>query len=88
MFMPARPQVGQEFRQEYYKGHAEDRFRVVSASTPVRVPYTGSRRALVTKEWTPLEPGAVGHKYYVRGVGLVQESAGKERTQLVTVRRG
>jgi len=91
MFMPAHPQVGQEFRQEYYKGHAEDRFRVLSVSAPVRVPYTGSRRGLLTKEWTRLEPGVVGHKYYVHGVGLVEERSagnGKEHTQLVTVRRG
>jgi hypothetical protein len=91
IFMPAHPQIGQSFRQEHYPGHAEDWFRVLSVSAPVRVPYTGSRRGLLTKEWTRLEPGVVGHKYYVRGVGLVEERSagnGKERTQLVTVRRG
>jgi hypothetical protein len=28
IYMPARPTVGQSFRQEYYKGHAEDHFRI------------------------------------------------------------
>ena len=27
--MPAHPRPGQSFRQEYYKGQAEDHFRVV-----------------------------------------------------------
>jgi hypothetical protein len=53
-----------------------------------------SRRALLTKEWTPLEPGAVDHKLYVRGVGMVKEEVkeeevrgGDERAVLVAVRR-
>ena len=79
--MPARPRVGQAFRQEYYKGHAEDHFRIIRI--------TGRR--LLTKEWTPLEPGVVDHKLYVRGVGMVREETIKgddERARLVTVRRG
>ena len=42
IFMPAHPKVGQSFRQEYYKGHAEDRFRVLSVHTTVNVPYVSS----------------------------------------------
>ena len=30
IYMPAHPRVGQSGRQEYYKGHAEDHFRVVA----------------------------------------------------------
>src|SRR5215475_7229156 len=30
IFMPARPRVGYSARQEYYKGHAEDHFQVLS----------------------------------------------------------
>ena len=79
--MPARPRVGQAFRQEYYKGHAEDHFRIIRI--------TGRR--LLTKEWTPLEPGVVDRKLYVRGIGMVREETikgGDERARLVTVRRG
>src|SRR5207253_316772 len=57
--MPAQPRIGQSMRQEFYKGHAEDHFQVLSVSTPVRVPYIASKRALLTKEWTPLEPGVI-----------------------------
>jgi hypothetical protein len=89
--MPARPRVGQSFRQEYYKGHAEDHFQVLSLSASVHVPYTSSRRALLTKEWTPLEPDVIDHKLYLRGIGMVEErtvKGGDERGELVALRRG
>ena len=86
VFMPARPRVGQRFRQEYLKGHANDHFQVLSLRAPVRVPAVSSHRALLTKEWTPLEPDVVDHKLYVRGIGLVDERTirgGDERNALV-----
>ena len=89
LFMPAKPKVGDAFRQEYYKGHAEDHFQVLSLAATVKVPYISSTRALLTKEETPLEPGVVDHKYYVRGIGTVLEEAvkgGTERLVLVAVK--
>jgi hypothetical protein len=88
IFMPAQPKVGQSFRQEYYKGHAEDHFRVLSLTASVKVPYTSADHALITKEWTPLEPGVLDHKFYVRDVGLVLETSVKgplEVNRLVSV---
>ena len=90
IYIPGDPKVGQSARQEYYKGHAEDHFRVVSLVTSVSVPYLTSHKALLTKEWTPLEPGVLDHKYYVRGIGNVKEvsvSGPKELNALVSVRR-
>ena len=90
IYMPAHPRVGQTGRQEYYKGHAEDHFAVVSVRASVSVPYLSSTRAVLTKEWTPLEPGTLDHKYYVRGVGTVKEVTVKgplERDVLLSVRR-
>jgi hypothetical protein len=87
IFMPARPSVGQAFRQEYLKGHAEDHFQVLSLHASARILAVTSDRALLTKEWTPLEPGVVDHKLYVRGVGLVDERTirgGNERNTLVS----
>jgi len=89
VYMPAHPRVGQTFRQEYYAGHAEDFFRIVSMRAAVRVPYVASTRALQTREWTPLEPGVVDRKLYVRGIGTVKEltiKGGDERVELVEVR--
>jgi len=90
IYMPARPRVGQMGLQEYYRGHAEDHFQVVDRRTTVRVPYVASKQALLTKEWTPLEPGVLDHKFYVRGIGTVLEQTvrgGDERNELVSVRR-
>jgi hypothetical protein len=88
IFMTAHPSIGQSHRQEYYKGHAEDHFTVLSLSASVVGPYTASSRALLTKEWSPLEPGTLDHKLYVRGVGLVREETikgGDERWELSDV---
>jgi len=85
IFMFANPRVGRTAQQEHLKGHAEDHFQVVS----LRARYHG-RPALLTKEWTPLEPGVLDHKYYVRGVGTVLELTVRgpvERNVLVSVTR-
>ncbi len=91
IYMSAHPRVGQSFRQELYVGHADDHFRVLSLNASVNVPYVSSRHALLTKEWTPLEPAVIDHKLYVRGIGTVKEETvkgGSERNVLVAVRRG
>jgi hypothetical protein len=89
--MPAQPRVGMSALQEFYPGHAADHFRILSLHESVGVPYVSSKHALLTKEWTPLEPGVIDHKVYVRGIGLVLEQTvkgGYERAELVSVRRG
>jgi hypothetical protein len=88
IFMPAHPRAGQRFRQEYFKGHAEDHFQVLSVSTSIVVPYTAAAHALQTKEWTPLEPDVLDHKYYIHGVGLAKEETikgGDEHMELMDV---
>jgi hypothetical protein len=90
IFMPAHPEVGDAYRQESYKGHAEDHFEILSLRTSVKVPDVSSARAMLTKETTPLEPGVVDHKYYVRRIGTVLEQSvkgGAERNALVDFRR-
>jgi hypothetical protein len=82
IYITAIPHLGRSFRQEYFKGHAEDHFAVVGS-------FGGN--AVLTKEWTPLEPGVIDHKLYVRGVGNVfeqTEQGGNERNELVAVRHG
>jgi hypothetical protein len=91
IYMPAHPRPGQSGRQEYLKGQAEDHFQVLSLRTAVAVPYTSSTHALLTKEWTPLEPGVLDHKLYLRGVGTALEQSvkgGAERLELVSFQRG
>jgi hypothetical protein len=73
IIMPAHPKVGQSFRQEYLKGKAEDHFAIESMSVRVSTPYVNSQHAMRTREWSPLEPGTVERKLYVRGVGVVAD---------------
>ena len=91
VLFPGDPKFGQTARQEFLKGQAEDHFKVLDTSARVRSPYVSSRHAVRTKEWTPLEPGIVEHKYYVRGVGTVKTKVIKgprERLQLISFHRG
>ena len=88
IFMPAHPRVGQSARQEYYKGHAEDHFRVIGLFNTVSP--RGPANTVLIEETTPLEPGTVDHKLYVRGIGNVLEQTERganERNELVSVRR-
>ena len=88
IYMPAAPHVGQAGRQEYYKGHAEDHYKVIGLFSTVSPP--GTANTLLTQETTPLEPGTVDHKMYVRGIGTVLEQTEKgpnERNELVSVTR-
>ncbi|MDX6634434.1 MAG: hypothetical protein QOF06_637 [Solirubrobacterales bacterium] len=90
IFMPAHPRRGQSAIQEMYAGEAEDHFKVLSLSASVRTPAARSDHALLTREWTPLEPGVVDHKLYVRGIGTAREQTvkgGDELNELVAVRR-
>jgi hypothetical protein len=90
IFMFTHPKPGQSVRQEYYKGEAEDHFQVLRLGASVKVTFITTGHALLTKEWTPLEPGVIDHKYYVRGIGTVLERTAKgplERNELVSFRR-
>ncbi len=73
IYMFGDPRVGRSARQEYYPGHAEDHFTVLTHSASVTVPYGTFHHALRTKEWTPLEPGVRDAKFYVHGLGEVKE---------------
>jgi hypothetical protein len=88
VFMQAHPQLGRKFRQEWYRGQAEDVFKVLDRSAAVTVPAGSFRHALRTAEWTALEPGVLDNKYYVRGIGQVAELSVKgprEALRLVEV---
>jgi hypothetical protein len=73
VYMEADPQIGHLFRQEWFKGEAEDQFKVVSLTDRITVPYGSFDAALRTEESTTLEPEILDNKYYVRGVGQVLE---------------
>jgi hypothetical protein len=88
VFMEADPVIGNAYLQEFYKGHAEDHYRVKSLTESVTVPAGAYTGVLLTEEWTPLEPDVLDNKYYVKGIGEVREVAVKgprEELKLVKV---
>jgi hypothetical protein len=87
--MQADPKVGDTYRQEYAKGVAKDKARVLSLDKSATVPYGSFDHVLVTEEFTPLEPGVIERQYYVAGVGDIIEATVKgqpERIELVEVK--
>ena len=77
--MLADPMPGTCYQQEYYEGEAEDMGKVLKLDMNVSIDYDDFEGCLKTKEWTPLEPGTIEHKYYAPEVGLVyiEELKGK-----------
>jgi hypothetical protein len=87
--MPGSPARGQRYRQEYRRGQAEDEAEILRLNENANVPYDAFHDVVVTKDYSPLEPGIIEHKYYASGVGVVQEilvSGGDEVSRLVHVR--
>ena len=73
IIMEANPRVADGYRQEYYKGHAQDQAWILARGGTVRVPYGTIRHDIVSMEWTPLEPNVIDQKIYGPGIGIVRE---------------
>jgi hypothetical protein len=74
LFMPARPRIGASYAQEHFLGVAEDHFTIAGLGVRVHVPVGRFRDGMLTLEYTPVEPGVVDAKYYVKGIGVVLET--------------
>jgi hypothetical protein len=87
IILPADPQVGMAYRQEYYAGQAEDGAEILALDKHVDVPFGTFDNVLETSDFTPLEPDVEEHKFYARGVGpveVLQTSGGSSHEQLLT----
>lgn len=90
ILLPGDPEPGLKYRQEYLEGEAEDAAEVLALDAQVRVPYGAFENVLQTKDWTPLDPGLVEHKFYAKGVGPVLArtmSGGSGREELFAFSR-
>jgi hypothetical protein len=88
--MPAEPEVGMAYRQEYYAGEAEDAAEVLSVSERAQVPYGSFEDVLLTKDFTPLDPEILEYKLYAKGVGpvlVLGVSGGSGREELLELTR-
>jgi hypothetical protein len=91
IILPADPQVGQAYRQEYYAGQAEDAAEIVSRDARVEVPFGTFDNVVETRDFTPLDPDVEEHKFYARGVGPVevrQTSGGSSHEVLLSFEPG
>ncbi|HEX7337616.1 MAG TPA: hypothetical protein VF252_10450 [Gemmatimonadales bacterium] len=79
--------VGEEYRQEFARGEAEDFGKVVALDQSVTVPHGGFTGCLKTEDWNGLEPAVREYKYYCPVVGTVLESnlQGEDRVELTDV---
>jgi hypothetical protein len=88
IIMPAEPQVGQHYRQEYLKGEAEDNGDVLALKQIVEVPTGRYEKSVLTRDTSPLEPTVAEYKLYAPGAGLVltlDVSGGSGRETLVKI---
>lgn len=84
--MPADPQVGQSYRQEFYAGQAEDRAEIASLEEQAQVPAGHFGPVIMTKDTTPLHPRVLEYKFYAEGIGVVLAvgiSGGADREELL-----
>jgi hypothetical protein len=88
ILLPAKPEVGQRYRQEYLQGEAEDNGEVLATDELVQVPTGHYRRALLTKDTSTIEPTVVEYKLYAPGVGpalALSISGGSSREELIKI---
>ena len=87
--MPANPVDGMRYRQEYYKGEAEDNGEVLSTrGAGARCQRVCTDNALLTKDTITIEPDVLEYKLYAPGVGpvlVLGVSGGGGREELVKV---
>jgi hypothetical protein len=72
IIMKAHPQIGNLYRQEFAVGVAEDMAEVLGLNESTTVPAGSFHNCIKTKDFSPLEPDIVEHKFYAHGVGNVQ----------------
>ena len=81
--MPANPQTGMAYREEYYFNHAEDRAEITATGQTVTIPLGTYIDCIQTKNWTELEPDQIENKFYAPGIGLVKEVNVTDNTEIV-----
>ncbi len=88
IMLPATPQAGQRYRQEYYQGQAEDNGAVLATGQIAETPAGRFTDAVLTWDTISLQPEVAEYKLYAPGVGLVlalDASGGSARESLVKV---
>jgi hypothetical protein len=77
------PQVGDEYRQEFFEGEAEDWGQVVSIDESVDVEAGSWTGCVKTRDRSVLDPELDEFKYYCDGAGTVLVEEGDVRVELI-----
>jgi hypothetical protein len=91
IIMPAQPETGMAYREEYYAGEAEDEAKITGTDATNKVPFGSYQQVVTTENTSPLEPNVLEHKWYAKGVGPVREallSGGHGDTVLLKYTKG
>jgi hypothetical protein len=86
--IPADPEPGMAYRQEYYEGEAEDNGAVLALDQQAEVAAGAYDDAILTADTNPLEPEVLEYKLYARDVGVVLAlgiSGGGDREELISM---
>ena len=91
ILMKVMPQVGNEYRQEFALGEAEDMAKVQNLNGSATIPAPNAScngNCLVTLEFSALEPSAMENKYYAPNVGpiLVVDLETGVREELIEIK--
>ena len=86
IIMRAQPRVGETYRQEYYKGKAEDAAEVIALGIGVATPYGNFSDCIKTRDFSYIEPSANEYKYYCPEIGFVvleEKTGSEEKLELI-----
>ena len=89
--LPADPEAGMSYRQEYYAGEAEDEGLVIGTDKQAEVAFGHFNGVLMTQDTNPLEPKILEFKFYARDVGpvlAITASGGSDREELLSYEPG
>lgn len=82
VYMPAAPELGQNYQQENAPGVAEDTTTVVALDQPIATAAGTFSGCMRTEDVNPLD-GSTEWKYYCPDVGFVREESGEKFLDLV-----
>ncbi|MCA1706904.1 MAG: hypothetical protein LC808_28030 [Actinobacteria bacterium] len=90
IIMPAHPEPGLAYRQEYLKGEAEDNGEILSVEEMADAPLGHFDNLVLEKNTITIEPKVLEYKFYAKGIGQVLAlgvSGGGGREELLKIDR-
>jgi hypothetical protein len=89
--MKANPEVGDTYRQEYYRGEAEDIADVLAVNETVTTAVATYTGCLKTYDYSAIDPDLKEYKYYcpeVAGFVVEENLTTGERVELIETKTG